>query len=68
MIVNRKPDYANELSSLIILSVIGGAVIPPLMGVLSDRMGIAASLYVLVICMVYVGFATIYSIRTRPDK
>ncbi len=68
MIVNRKPDYANELSSLIILSVIGGAVIPPLMGVLSDRMGIAASLYVLVICMVYVGFATIYTIRTRPDK
>ncbi len=65
IVVGRMPGYANELSSLIILSVIGGAVIPPVMGFLSDRAGITVSLFMLVICMVYVGFATFYAIRTR---
>ena len=62
-IVERMPDYANELSSLIILSVIGGAVIPPIMGLLSDNVGVTASMFVLVFCMVYVLFASIYAIR-----
>lgn len=62
-IVERMPDYANELSSLIILSVIGGAVIPPVMGVLSDNVGVTASMFVLVFCMVYVLFASLYAIR-----
>ena len=66
IIVNRLPKYANELSSLIILSVAGGAFIPPLMGVISDNIGITASLFVLVACMLYVAFATWYAIRTKP--
>lgn len=62
-IVERMPDYANELSSLIILSVIGGAIIPPIMGLLSDFAGVTASMFVLVFCMLYVLFASIYAIR-----
>ncbi len=63
--VEHMPDYANELSSLIILSVIGGAVIPPIMGLLSDNISVTASLSVLVLCMIYVGFAALYAIRNR---
>jgi len=66
--VDRMPDYANELSSLIILSVIGGAVIPPIMGLLSDNVGVTASLSVLVLCTVYVGFASLYAMRTRSRE
>jgi len=65
LIVERMPDYTNELSSLIILSVIGGAVIPPVMGLLSDNVSVTASMFVLMVCMIYVGFASYYSIRTR---
>jgi fucose permease len=65
LIVGRMPKYANELSSLIILSVVGGAIIPPVMGLISDNIGVTACLYVLVICVLYVGFATWYAIRTR---
>jgi FHS family L-fucose permease-like MFS transporter len=65
LIVGRMPKYANELSSLIILSVVGGAIIPPVMGLISDNKGVTACLYVLVICVLYVGFATWYAIRTR---
>lgn len=64
LIVGRMPEYANELSSLIILSVVGGAVIPPIMGLISDNISVRACLYVLVICVLYVGFATWYAIRT----
>jgi FHS family L-fucose permease-like MFS transporter len=65
LIVARMPSYANELSSLIILSVVGGAIIPPVMGVISDKISVTACLYVLVICVLYVGFATWYAIRTK---
>jgi fucose permease len=65
LIVGRMPKYANELSSLIILSVVGGAIIPPVMGLISDNIGVTACLYVLVICVLYVGFATWYAIRTK---
>jgi fucose permease len=64
LIVGRMPEYGNELSSLIILSVVGGAVIPPIMGLISDKISVSACLYILVICVLYVGFATWYAIRT----
>ncbi len=67
-IVEKLPDYANELSSLIILSVIGGAVIPPVMGLISDRAGVTASMFVLVLCLLYVLFASIYAIRVNKTK
>ncbi len=63
IIVERKPDYANELSGLIILAVCGGAVIPPLSGLLSDVFTATASIYVLLACMAYVGYATWYAIK-----
>jgi MFS transporter, FHS family, L-fucose permease len=65
LIVGRMPEYANELSSLIILSVVGGAIIPPVMGIISENVSVTACLYVLVICVLYVGFASWYAIRTR---
>ncbi len=68
IIIDRLPKFANELSSLIILSVAGGAFIPPIMGLISDNVGITASLFVLVFCMVYVTFATWYAIRTQPGN
>ncbi len=66
-IVERMPDYANELSSLIVLSVIGGAIIPPVMGLLSDNVGVTASMFVLVFCMIYVLFASLYAIRINKQ-
>jgi MFS transporter, FHS family, L-fucose permease len=63
IIVQRKPDYANELSGLIILAVCGGAIIPPIAGLLSDLYSVTAAIYVLLACIVYVGFATYYAIK-----
>jgi fucose permease len=63
IIVQRKPDYANELSGLIILAVCGGAIIPPIAGLLSDMFNATASIYVLLACIAYVAYATYYAIK-----
>jgi len=65
LIVEKKPDYANELSGLIILAVSGGAIIPPLVGFFSDIFGIIATIYVLIFCMLYIAYATYYVIKTK---
>ena len=63
--VESRPEYANEISGLIILFVCGGAVIPPIMGLVSQYYGVALSMGVLVLCILYVGFAAIYAMRSK---
>lgn len=52
--LKRIPARANEISGLMITGVFGGAVVPPLMGVMSDAMGSqAGSLVVLMLFALY---------------
>ena len=37
--VDRMPDDANSLSGLLVMAIVGGAFVPPLMGVVSDAAG-----------------------------
>lgn len=59
--IEKRPEYANEISGMIILAVCGGAVIPPIMGVISDSFGVTQSLFVLVACILYVSYAAFYA-------
>lgn len=52
--INKNPERANELSGLMIMSVVGGAVIPPLMGVVNVNVGLIACMYIPVICLIYI--------------
>ncbi|MCD6598872.1 MAG: MFS transporter, partial [Bacteroidales bacterium] len=58
--LEKMPDRANEISGLMIMAISGGAIIPPIMGVLSTNVSIVASLMVLVVCLVYILWASIY--------
>ena len=51
--VGKFPLRANEISGLMIMAVSGGAAIPPLIGFLTDRAGLFAGMFVLVVCAVY---------------
>jgi fucose permease len=51
--LQKKPERANEISGLMIMGVAGGAIFPFLMGVVSDAMGQAGGLTVLLVCMIY---------------
>lgn len=52
--VNKMPERANEISGLMIMAVVGGAIIPPLMGVVNKTAGISLSFGLLVLCATYV--------------
>ncbi len=61
--VDKMPERANEISGLMIMAVSGGALIPPLMGVVSDSLGVIASLFLIVFCLVYVLSVALYAQR-----
>lgn len=46
--------YTKTGSSLIIMSIVGGAVIPPIMGLLSDTFGIKRAFLIPILCYAYV--------------
>lgn len=53
------PTKANEISGLMITGVFGGAIIPPLMGLMADTIGKqTGSLFVISVCMVYVAICS----------
>lgn len=51
--VGKFPARTNEISGLMIMSVSGGAFIPPLAGKIADMAGITAGMYVFGVCAVY---------------
>lgn len=59
--INRMPDRSNEIAGLMVMAIVGGAVIPPVMGVVSSSAGVTASLYVLVACILYVVAVAVYA-------
>jgi MFS transporter, FHS family, L-fucose permease len=54
--IQKKPERANEISGLMIMGVAGGAIIPPLMGVVSDTFSQAGGLALLLVAMSYLLF------------
>ena len=59
------PKRANELSGLMIMSVCGGGVIPPIVGVINDFAGLMPALLLLGLCLVYVIFLALYIIKNK---
>ena len=66
MALQSRPDKANEISGLMITGVFGGAIIPFIMGLMSDFLGsqVGAVMVILVgaLYLMYAGFIM------RPDK
>ena len=52
--IQRYPERGNEISGLMMMAISGGAVIPPLMGWLSDKLNnVVAGMAVLILCAAY---------------
>jgi len=62
--VEKYPVRTNEISGLMIMAVSGGAVIPLLIGSLTDNVGVTAGMFVLVICAVYELFTAFMNLGT----
>ena len=52
--------YQTQGSAFLVMMILGGAIIPPLQGKLSDVLGIQPSFIVGAICFAYLGFFAVY--------
>lgn len=55
--LKRKPQRGNEISGLLIMGVAGGAIIPLIMGIVSDSYGQTGGMAVLLVALVYLLFS-----------
>jgi MFS transporter, FHS family, L-fucose permease len=51
--VEKFPLRTNEISGLMVMAISGGAIIPPLIGYLTDSFSLTAGMFVLVVCAAY---------------
>jgi len=66
--IARLGPLTNKGSSLLIMAIVGGAVVPLLQGALADRVGLHHSLVVPVLCYAYIIFYGWYGSRVTADR
>ena len=65
MAIQARPEKANEISGLMVTGIFGGAVVPPLMGYLTDLLGSqAGALFVILGCLCYLLYCS-FGIKTK---
>ena len=52
--VERMPSHTNELSGLMVTSIVGGAFLPPLMGAIGDRTSVQTGFLVPIAALLYI--------------
>ena len=62
--LRKEPNRANEVSGLLIMGVAGGAIVPPIMGVVSDSTGQTGAMVVLLIAF---GYLLFNAVRMQKD-
>jgi MFS transporter, FHS family, L-fucose permease len=61
--IDRLPERANELSGLMVTAILGGAIIPPVFGSISDSLGILFGFIVPLICVVYIALTSFLNLK-----
>ena len=64
--LKARPDKANEISGLMVTGIVGGAIVPPVMGALTDAIGSqVGSVLVIAVCILYLVF---FSFTVKTSK
>ena len=61
--IQHRQEYTDEISALMIVGVAGGALIPPVMGILADLTTQRISLLVPLVTLIYILYSSIYVIK-----
>jgi MFS transporter, FHS family, L-fucose permease len=61
--VEKYPARKNEISGLMMMAISGGAVVPLLIGWVSDISTVAMGMSILIVCMIYLLSVSIYSLK-----
>jgi len=54
--IHQLKEYTSQGSSVLIMAIVGGAIIPPLQGAVADQIGIQLSFIVPIICYIYLAY------------
>ena len=57
--VDAMPEKTNELSGLMVTAIVGGAFIPPIMGLVADNTSVLFGFIVPLLAMVYIGWTSL---------
>lgn len=57
--IDRMPDRSNELSGLMVTAILGGALIPPVMGAVADKTSSMIGFIVPLLCILYIGWLSL---------
>ena len=63
--VDKLPERANELSGLMVTAIVGGAFIPPLMGLVADNTSVLLGFLVPLGCLIYILMAASMAAKGR---
>ena len=61
--IDHLPEHTNELSGLLVSAIAGGALIPPVMGMVADTTSIQTAFVVPVLCIIYLLFVAFINNR-----
>jgi MFS transporter, FHS family, L-fucose permease len=61
--VEKYPTRNNEISGLMMMAISGGAVIPIMIGWISDMSSMVIGMSILVICMIYLLSVSVYCLK-----
>lgn len=61
--IDRMPERSNELSGLMVMAISGGAIVPLIMGKVSDSTNILVGFVVPLACLLYISFASFFTMR-----
>ncbi|MCX6255468.1 MAG: MFS transporter [Bacteroidia bacterium] len=61
--IEKYPTRSNEISGLMMMAISGGAVIPLLIGWVSDLSSVAFGMSILIVCMIYLLSVSVYSLK-----
>ena len=62
--IDAMPERSNELSGLMIMAIVGGAVMPPVMGLVADQSSVLLGFVVPLCCTLYILWVALRSLKT----
>ena len=61
-------QYTSQGSSLLVMMIVGGALVPLAMGYAADELGIQQAFAIPIVCYVYIAFYGFYGHRIKPEQ
>lgn len=65
--IQKYPERSNEISGLMMMAICGGAAIPPIMGWVSDYLGVTLGMGVLLLCAAYLLIVSVICSRSAKE-